>query len=311
MDTHGTAAHFITVDHHIVGVRHGLFRCRFQFARGHVFRRGERVVHCRQAAFTVFFKHWEINHPQRSPFGFVGQAQVFTQFEAQCAQRVGNHFLVVSAEEEHVAVLCASALKNRFHDVCVQEFRHRAGDPFDAFRTFGDFNISQAFRAVDFHEIAVVINLFTAQACATRNTQGSHAAFRIVSRAGEDGKFDCFQQVSDVHQLHRVTQVGFVRAVTTLCFCEGHDREIAQIHTFHVLPQTTYQRFHDFAHLWCGHEGSLDVDLGKFRLTVSAQVFVAEAFHDLIVAIETGHHQQLFEQLWRLRQRVEFAFMYA
>ncbi|MOA12492.1 hypothetical protein D3C78_1324910 [compost metagenome] len=168
------------------------------------------MVHCGQAAFTVIFKHWEVDNPQRRPFGFVGQAQVFAQFKTQRTECIGNHFFVVRAEEDHIAVLRVSTLKNGLNDFGVQEFSNRAGDPFDAFRTFGDFNISQPFRAVDLHEIAVVVNLFTAQACAARNAQCSHTAFRIVSRAGEDRKLNRFQQVSNVHQLHRVTQVWFI-----------------------------------------------------------------------------------------------------
>ena len=47
------------------------------------------------------------------------------------------------------------------------------------------------------------------------------------------------------------------------------------------------------------------IDLGKFRLAVIAQIFIAEAAGDLIVAIDAAHHQHLLEELRRLRQRVE------
>jgi hypothetical protein len=49
------------------------------------------------------------------------------------------------------------------------------------------------------------------------------------------------------------------------------------------------------------------IDLGELGLAVGAQVLVAEAAHDLVVAVEAGNHQQLFEQLRRLRQGVELA----
>ena len=268
-------------------------------------------MHRGQAAFTVVFKHREVNNPQRCPFGFVGQAEVFAQLQTQRAHRIGNHFLVVCAEEDHVAILRAGALKDRFHDVRIQELRNRAGDPFQTFRTLGYFNIGQTFRAVDLNEVAVIVDLLTAQCRTARYAQGCNTAFRIVSRAGEYRELNGFHQVCNIHQLHRVTQVWFVGTVTTLGFGEGHDREIAQLDAFHVIPQATHQRFHHFTHLLGGHEGGFHIDLGEFWLTVSTQVFVAETFDYLIVAIETGHHQQLFEQLWRLWQRVEFAFMYA
>ena len=52
-------------------------------------------------------------------------------------------------------------------------------------------------------------------------------------------------------------------------------------------------------------ERGLDVDLRELGLAVGAQVLVAEALDDLVVAVEAGHHQQLLEQLRRLRQREE------
>ncbi len=50
------------------------------------------MVYCRQAAFTVVFKHREVDNPQRCPFAFVGQTKVFTHFQAQCTDRVGDKF---------------------------------------------------------------------------------------------------------------------------------------------------------------------------------------------------------------------------
>ena len=51
--------------------------------------------------------------------------------------------------------------------------------------------------------------------------------------------------------------------------------------------------------------------MGEFGLAVGTQIFIAEAFGDLVIAVETGHHQQLFEQLRRLRQRKKFARVHA
>ena len=54
-------------------------------------------------------------------------------------------------------------------------------------------------------------------------------------------------------------------------------------------------------------EGHLEVELGELGLAEAAQVLVAEAAGDLVVALVAAHHQQLLEQLRRLRQRVERA----
>ena len=69
--------------------------------------------------------------------------------------------------------------------------------------------------------------------------------------------------------------------------------------------------FHQIHDLLLGQERGLDVDLGEFGLAVGAQVLVAEAFDDLVVAVEARHHQQLLEQLRRLRQGEKMAGMNA
>ena len=58
-------------------------------------------------------------------------------------------------------------------------------------------------------------------------------------------------------------------------------------------------------------EAHLQIDLGELELAVGAQIFVAEAAGDLEVAVEAGDHEDLLEDLRRLRQRVELAGMHA
>ncbi len=58
-------------------------------------------------------------------------------------------------------------------------------------------------------------------------------------------------------------------------------------------------------------EAHLEIDLRELKLAVGAQVFVAEAAGDLEVAVEAGDHEDLLEDLRRLRQRVELAGMHA
>ena len=51
----------------------------------------------------------------------------------------------------------------------------------------------------------------------------------------------------------------------------------------------------------------LEIDLRELRLAVGAQVFIAKAARNLEIFIEAGDHQNLLEDLRRLRQRVELA----
>jgi hypothetical protein len=44
-------------------------------------------------------------------------------------------------------------------------------------------------------------------------------------------------------------------------------------------------------HIVAVHEGHLEIELGKLRLAVTAQVFVTEAARNLEIAFHTRHHQ--------------------
>ena len=55
----------------------------------------------------------------------------------------------------------------------------------------------------------------------------------------------------------------------------------------------------------CCGKRHLQIDLGELRLAVGAQVLIAEAARDLEILVEAGDHQDLLEDLRRLRQRVE------
>ena len=111
--------------------------------------------------------------------------------------------------------------------------------------------------------------------------------------------------IGNVNQFQRVTQVRLVGTVTTHGLFEGHVREVAELQVQHFLEQVADHFFGDAHDLFFIEEAGLDVDLGEFRLTVGAQVFVAEALGDLVVTVEASDHQQLLEQLWRLRQGEE------
>jgi hypothetical protein len=51
-------------------------------------------------------------------------------------------------------------------------------------------------------------------------------------------------------------------------------------------------------------ERRLDVQLREFELPVGPQILVAQAAGNLIVPVDSGHHQQLLGQLGALRQHV-------
>ena len=71
---------------------------------------------------------------------------------------------------------------------------------------------------------------------------------------------------------------------------------------------------HAFEHIqnvFLFDERHFAVYLRKFGLTVGTQIFVAETFHNLEIAVESADHQQLFQCLRTLRQSVELPLIHA
>lgn len=112
-------------------------------------------------------------------------------------------------------------------------------------------------------------------------------------------------------QRHAKAQVGLIRSVKANRVIVLHPGEFGQFNVFEFLENVAGEAFEGIEDLLLGNEGHFAVNLREFRLTVSAEVFVAEALHDLEVAVVASYHQQLLEGLWALRKGVELAFIEA
>ncbi|RMO71602.1 hypothetical protein ALQ35_05713 [Pseudomonas fluorescens] len=303
VDTDRTATQLSAIEHHVIGTGQSAGRVGFQFFR-RALRRGERVVQGAEAAVVVLFEHREVDDPHRRPLARQ-QVQVVTELDAQCAQRFADDLGLVGAEEHDVAVDRANAIQDRVQVVQRDVFHDRRLQAINTVGAFVDLDIRQAFGTVDADELGVVVDLFARHARAAGYTQGSDTAFRVVGRAAEHLEVDCFELVGHVHQFQRNTQVWLVGTVAAHGFFEGHVREFAEFQIQHFLEQVADHLLGQAHDLFFIEEAGLDVDLGEFWLAVGTQVFVTEALGDLVVTVEASHHQQLLEQLWRLRQGEE------
>ena len=84
---------------------------------------------------------------------------------------------------------------------------------------------------------------------------------------------------------------------------------MAQIHLEHFLENRADHLLIDGHDLRFRGKRHFHINLGKFRLAVRPEIFVTETFCDLVITVHARHHQQLLEQLWRLRQRKKLAFV--
>ncbi len=295
VDTDRTTTQLGAVQHHVVGTRQGSGRVGLQ-----LFRRalgcGERVVQRTEAAVVVLFEHREVDDPHRRPLAGQ-QVQVVTELDAQRTQSFADDLGLVGTKEHDVAIDRTDAIEDHvqvgFRDI----LDDRRLQTVNTGRALVDLDVRQALGTVDADELGVVVDLLARHARPARNAQCGDTAFRVVGRAAEHLEFDFLELVGNVNQFQRDTQVRFVRTVATHRLFEGHVREFAEFQIQHFLEQVADHAFGQAHDVFFIEEAGLDVDLGELRLAVGTQVFVAEALGDLVVTVETGHHQQLLEQL--------------
>src|SRR5262249_7339025 len=109
-----------------------------------------------------------------------------------------------------------------------------------------------------------------------------------------------------VGELHAEAQIGLVGPVAGHGVLIGKPwKRHSKLHCFHATPDLRDHSFDDGQQIVTIEKRGLDVDLRELGLTVAPQILVTKASDDLEIAFEPRHHQQLLEQLWRLRQRVE------
>lgn len=95
------------------------------------------------------------------------------------------------------------------------------------------------------------------------------------------------------------------------CFGLGYVWEVGiQLDVDYFFEDGVDYVFDEVLYVVFVYEGEFYVQLGEFQLVVGMQCFVVEVVCDLVVMVEVGYYQDLFEQLWVLWQGVEFVWVY-
>src|SRR3954447_7824411 len=103
----------------------------------------------------------------------------------------------------------------------------------------------------------------------------------------------------------RNPQVGFVAPVRKHRLCIRQPWDLAfdvLTGSFANAPDQGFDHLEDLLFL---RERHLKIDLGKLRLTVGAKIFIPKTADDLKIPFISADHQQLLEDLRRLRKRKE------
>ena len=124
-------------------------------------------------------------------------------------------------------------------------------------------------------------------------TPGHH--HRTHVRGLEDSETGAGEIPGEFGELQVKPQIGLVRAVPVHRLGVADPRERGADINAGEFPDFGKDLFGQCDHVVLVHEAHLNVELGKFRLPVGAEVLVTVAAGDLVVALHAGHHQQLLE----------------
>ena len=305
VDTDRTAADLRAVADEVVGVGTHAARVAVEELDVLEFGRGEGVVHgVVTLRLVVPLEQREVHHPQRGELLRVAQAQLLGHFEAQGAELRQRLELLAAEDEDHVPGHSAAALGHGAHLLGGVELVDRR-----LHAALLDANPDEALGAdlLPLDELRQRVDLFAGVCGAARGGE-SGDVFGFV----EDREAVTLGQVGDVRELHAEPQVGFVRAVFLHRLDPRHAAQrLGQFDVHHVFEHVLGPAFENLQHVLLLDERHFAVDLRELGLAVGAQVFVAEAAHDLEILVVAGDHQQLLERLRRLGQGVELVGRHA
>ncbi len=270
-------------------------------------RRSEKVV-AGVPAVLVFvpLKEREVYNPAESHRFGVSQAQPLAQVQPQFGKGCRCHRGPVCHEEQKVArpglhpgddglylLICQEAGKGGAN--LALSAQGQPGQP------GGSLFLDQRSQ-------------FVYLTAAVPGTSGRADAFDLPTGCdglGENPVAASHHQVRDVHQFHPETKVGLIGAVAGHGLGIGKTRKRfgEQMAVGAFLHDADHQFLYERHDVFPGDETHLQVQLGKLRLPVAAQILVPEAAGDLEVPLKPGHHQELLQLLRGLGERVELAGM--
>ena len=186
------------------------------------------------------------------------------------------------------------------HPARLAHLRHRSGkhlfQPLEIVEDLGP--LLRQLRRI---QQSKIVSLFARKLAYRGNMHSNHRQRRIHA---ERFQITCSKDLANLTQL-RQTQIRLIDAVTSNRLIEGHPRKRREdCRSGHGECRIEKALNHGKNRLLL-RKRNLQIDLRELRLTVGAQVLIAEAAHDLEIPVAPRDHQYLLEQLRRLRQRIK------
>ena len=307
VDSDGAAAQFVTVQYDVVCFRTNCTGICIQQFQVFVHRCCKRMVYCHISVFFfVPFQHREFCNPQETEVVGSGQFQHLGQFQTQGTQRVEYNFVLICTNQNQVAGFTFHFVHDFLKFFRCEEFCNLG---FQA-AIFVDNDPSQTFCTICFHKFNQRVDFLSGERTAAFCVDSTYAAASFQC-GFKYHKVCAGYHIGNVYQFHAETYVGLIGTEAFHSFFISHALQ-GQLHVYihDVFEYFLHQSFVDVHDIVYINEGQFHVHLCKFRLSVCTQVFVTEAFCNLVITVHTGNHQQLFVQLRGLRQTVEVTGMH-
>ncbi|MNN13732.1 hypothetical protein D3C81_1267730 [compost metagenome] len=230
-------------------------------------------------------KEREIYNPCKLKFTIVDQAKLTSNFETQVPQNISDHFLRIRREQQQVSLFSLCTLLNGFNLFWCKELHDR---PFEL--AVFDLDPGRTFGTIARSERSKIVNFFT--------TPGSAAFcvknFNLAAFFDDGSKYfnaACSYNITYLNKLHIKAQVWLVRAVFAHGICIAKTLERCfNIDIDRLFEHTNHQLLHHAQQLILSQEGSLDVYLSKFRLTVCTEILITETTSDLVITLQSRYH---------------------
>ena len=306
MDPDRSAAELVAVQHHVISDGTNI-RVIALFQQPDIIRMraGERMVDGNpMAALLIVCEQREIDDPEEIEFvRVVVELLHHRAFRAHAAEDGGNAFAGTGGEEHNISLLKVHFRGHVRLLLLGENFPQRA-------LVFAAFELDE--REV-FHrqarlngDLVEPVHLACGDAREALRVDRTDDT-RAVEDAAENLELGRAEHVGEIGDFHIEARVRLVGAVDIHRLAVGHARELRRdVDAEAGFEHRTEQTLHEFNDVLLADEARLDVDLRELRLSVGAQVLVAEAAGDLVVSFQTSHHHQLLVLLRRLRQGVKF-----
>ena len=302
VDADAAAAEFVAVRHDVVG--EGTHRRRVALQKRQIVRvgAGEGMVDRGQPALLFrIAEQGEVGDPSQAELVAGVPFLLPRHFPPHRAEGRAHGVFGTRREEQQVAGAASGRFEPRTQALLADRLQQRRADA--SLRERGPEETPGAGGAGDFGQAVQHLPGIPAAAARRQPAHGSAFPEHPVEQ-GMAGAGGFPRQVPD---LGAVAQVGAVHAEAVHRLLVGEPREGRGHRDPDCAERAGEQALGDLDDLVGVGEGHLDIHLGELRLAVGAEVLVAEAADDLVVAVGAADHQELLEELRGLGQGVEAA----